>query len=102
MAPLQWLYLYIGLISLTAVILTAADKRAAIQHRPRVPEKTLLWIAVLGGSLAMYITMKLVRHKTKKTKFRIGIPLILLTQVVLLYFIWRFGGKIFSPTTAPI
>ena len=94
MTPMQGLYVYLGLISLVAVILTVADKRAAVKHRGRVPEKTLLWVAALGGSIAMYLTMKLIRHKTKKRKFMIGIPFLIACQAALIYFIWRFGGQL--------
>ena len=50
----------------------------------RVPEAALLLLSALGGSLAMYITMLLIRHKTKHIKFMLGIPIIMVFQAVLL------------------
>lgn len=90
--PFQiWFYGYLAIISLAAVILTAADKSAARKKKRRVSEKALLSVAVLGGSIAMFITMKCIRHKTKKRKFMIGIPLIIVAQTALIYFFCRFG-----------
>ncbi|MBQ5843177.1 MAG: DUF1294 domain-containing protein, partial [Clostridia bacterium] len=50
----------------------------------RIPEKTLFLTALFGGSLAMYITMLVIRHKTKHKRFMIGLPVIALAQAVLL------------------
>ena len=49
----------------------------------RVPENTLLTIAALGGSIAMLITMRTIRHKTQHMKFMVGIPVIIVLQCVL-------------------
>ncbi len=82
-------FYYLIIINLLAVIVTVSDKRRAISHRWRVPENTLLLIAALGGSPAMFVTMKLIRHKTQHKKFMFGIPAIIILQVVVLYFIFR-------------
>jgi len=81
--------IYIVAISLLAVILTIRDKDAARKNAWRVKERTLLAVSVLGGSAAMLITMFLVRHKTRRFKFMVGIPLILLIQVVILMFVFN-------------
>ena len=73
---------YILAISLVAVVVTAWDKHAAKAGIRRVPEATLLWIAAFGGSVAMLGTMTLIRHKTRKPKFMVGIPLIMVLQVL--------------------
>ena len=75
---------YLALISLTSVIVTIYDKWAA-KHNPRhrVPEATLLLFSLIGGSVAMLVTMLTIRHKTKHMKFMIGIPLILVLQAAL-------------------
>lgn len=80
--------IYLAVISLLSVGVTAADKSFArkIGHR-RVPESTLLLYAAFGGSAAMLITMLLIRHKTKHVKFMLGIPLILLFQAVVVLWI---------------
>ena len=50
----------------------------------RVPERTLLIISALGGSIAMLITMRTIRHKTQHMKFMIGIPAIIVAQCALI------------------
>lgn len=74
----EWLIL----ISLISVIVTVADKVKAKSGSQRVPEATLMLLSVLGGSFAMLVTMLIIRHKTKHPKFMVGIPVILLLQVV--------------------
>ena len=67
-----------AVVSLTAVILTVYDKRAAKRRpRRRIPEKTLMWVAALGGAETMLLTMLLIRHKTLHKKFMIGLPLLI-------------------------
>lgn len=78
--------IYFAAISFTAVAVTCYDKYAAKKRpRSRVSEKTLLLISAFGGSVAMYITMLAIRHKTQHKKFMIGIPVIIASQLVLLY-----------------
>ncbi len=82
MPPLWFLLLgYWAIISLFAVTATLWDKYKARRHGWRVPEATLLLLAVLGGSLCMYITMKAIRHKTRHKKFMLGLPLIMALQL---------------------
>ena len=88
---MQIIWIYLGIINLVAVILTLSDKRAAQRNRWRVKEQTLILISAVGGSVAMLIIMRLIRHKTKRAKFMIGIPVIIILQVaaVGLYLWWR-------------
>lgn len=79
------LLVHLTVISLLAVFLTAADKRRAQAHRWRVPEATLWGIAALGGAAAMFLTMRLIRHKTRHLSFMLGLPLLILLQSGLLY-----------------
>lgn len=80
---LQFLpYIYVAVISVIAIVFTCYDKIAATKRpKHRTPEATLLFISMLGGSVAMYITMQLIRHKTKHMKFMIGIPVIIVVQI---------------------
>ena len=57
----------------------------------RTPEKSLFVWSLLGGSLAMYVTMRLIRHKTQHASFMVGIPVIFLLQVVLVVALAYFG-----------
>ena len=81
---------YLAAISLLAVVLTIHDKRAAQRHKWRVRESTLLLTAALGGSIAMLLTMHLIRHKTKHAKFMVGIPVIIAAQIALVVVVWRW------------
>jgi predicted MPP superfamily phosphohydrolase len=78
--------IYLCAISLLAVILTVHDKNAAKKDARRVKERTLLAAAVLGGSAAMLAAMLIVRHKTRRVRFMVGIPLIIAAQVAILAF----------------
>ena len=80
----EFLIIYLLCISLVAVVVTVVDKLSAIAQKRRVPERTLLTLSALGGSVAMLITMLIIRHKTRKPKFMIGIPAIILVQLVLI------------------
>ncbi len=78
--------IYLAAVSLISVIVCIYDKIISKKDRVelRIPEKTLILLSVIGGSLAMYITMQMTRHKTKHAKFMIGIPVIMVLQVVLI------------------
>ncbi len=77
MPVLEW---YLCGISALAVILTLYDKIAAKCRARRVPEATLFAVSLLGGSAAMYLTMLLIRHKTKHKRFMLGLPAIVMVQ----------------------
>ncbi len=85
-------FIYAVAISLLAVVFTVADKSRAKRGKWRVPERTLFAVALLGGAAAMYITMRLVRHKTLHKRFMIGLPLIFLAQVAILVLAESFFG----------
>ena len=72
---------WIDVISLVSVIVTIVDKLKAVHNGWRIKESTLLILSALGGSVAMYITMQIIRHKTRKLKFMLGIPAIFILQV---------------------
>ena len=77
--------IYIAAISLISAIACIYDKLISKKNRVelRIPEKTLLILSLIGGSVAMYLTMQMTRHKTKHAKFMIGIPLIMLLHAAL-------------------
>lgn len=79
--------IYVAVISLISIIVTIYDKKIAGSGKRRVPEATLLMWSALGGSVAMYITMHIIRHKTQHKKFMIGIPLIMILQAAAIYFV---------------
>ena len=82
--------LWVGALSLISFLVTVYDKWAA-KHNPRhrTRENTLLLLSLLGGSVAMFATMLMIRHKTKHLKFMLGIPAIMILQAaaILAYFV---------------
>lgn len=84
---------YIAIISLISIIVCIYDKKISKKNRVelRTPEKTLLILSALGGSVAMFITMLIIRHKTKHVKFMLGIPAIILVQAAAVWALFHFG-----------
>lgn len=78
---------YWAIVSLAAFMTCWYDKRKARQHGRRVPERTLLLLCAMGGSLAFWAAMYLFHHKTRKPKFYLGVPAILMVQAAVLWFI---------------
>ena len=76
------LIIYLVLINALGFFLMIADKSRARKNRRRVPEATLMFVAVIGGSVGSLAGMYLVRHKTRHLKFTVGIPVILTLQIV--------------------
>ena len=76
--------IYFFVISLVTAIVTAIDKHKAKKGLFRISEATLFILAFLGGSLAEYATMRLIRHKTLHKRFMIGLPIIIILQIVAL------------------
>lgn len=85
--------LYLLLINAAAFVLMLADKQKARKNRWRIPERTLMLSALLGGSPGALAGMYLFRHKTRHIKFTLGIPAILLAQIFLGFWLFsRFGA----------
>jgi len=87
------LFTYLLLINAAGLLIMLADKRKAIKSQWRIPEKTMLTVAILGGSLGIYTGMQLFRHKTKHAKFSIGVPVILAIQILLAVFLFIWTQK---------
>ena len=85
---------YLAVINGISIALTIWDKKTIQRRAMRVPESVLFLFAALGGSLGMYITMLIIRHKTRHRSFMFGIPLIMLLHImVLLFFVWQWTEK---------
>ena len=78
---------YLLLINIIAFIIIYIDKQKAIKHKWRIRESTLFLISIIGGSLGTLIGMYTFRHKTKHIKFTLGIPFILIVQILLIYYL---------------
>jgi uncharacterized membrane protein YsdA (DUF1294 family) len=74
---------YVAIMTIIGFLSMYIDKRKAIKHQWRISEKTLFFIAVLGGSIGSNLGMAICRHKTKHWYFVIGMPAILILQVVI-------------------
>ena len=82
---------YLLILNLIGFALMGVDKRKAIRHAYRIPEKTLFLAAFLGGSIGSILGMQLFRHKTKHWYFVIGMPAILILQILLVLFLFHLG-----------
>lgn len=78
---MKYFIVYLVLINIAAFIMYGADKHKAKKGQWRIPEKTLIGVAALGGSIGAVLGMRLFRHKTKHPKFYIGVPVIILLQI---------------------
>ncbi len=89
---LSILIVYVAIISIVSIIICFYDKKISKKKRVelRIPEKTLLILSAAGGSVAMFITMLLIRHKTKHFKFMFGIPVIIVIQAAAIFALFYF------------
>lgn len=81
---------YLLTINLLTFVTYGIDKYKARHKHWRVCEASLLLLAVLGGSPAALLAMHLFRHKTQHNKFRYGVPAILIAQVLLVVFVYKY------------
>ena len=85
--------IYLAVVNLAAFALMGVDKRRAERGAWRIPERTLFLPAILGGSPGAILGMQVFRHKTRHRQFMIGMPLILLVQlVIVVLLIWKCRG----------
>ena len=86
LTDLKELTIYLVFINVLTFLLYGIDKWKARRGKWRIPEETLIWLAIVGGSIGALLGMYLFRHKTKHKKFTVGVPAILLIQVGLFYY----------------
>ena len=79
-------YYLLGINAVTFIVY-GIDKYKAKKAKLRIPEATLLLLAVLGGSIGAWMGMKVWHHKTMHKKFKYGIPAILLIQIALMAYL---------------
>ncbi len=80
---MKYFLLYLAVINLVTFVLYGVDKRRARREQWRIPEKTLLLLPLIGGSVGGILGMRVFHHKTKHWYFRFGLPAMLLAQVAL-------------------
>lgn len=75
--------IYLLIVNLLGVLVMYIDKKRAEYGKWRISENTLLTISIIGGSIGILIGMYWFRHKTKKIKFTLGIPIIIVIQIII-------------------
>ena len=80
---------YVALINVVAFVAYGVDKLLAMKGKWRIPETVLLLLAVVGGSMGAWCGVGCWHHKTLHKKFRYGIPLIILFQIVVCCYLLR-------------
>ena len=84
MSEIQLIIIYLAAINVVTFFIFGIDKWKAKRSKWRIPETTLLGLAVIGGSIGAWLGMKVWHHKTMHKKFKYGIPLILLAQIAII------------------
>ncbi len=84
MKNIEILLIYLLVLNILGFASMYIDKQKAIKHKWRIPEKRLFLYAILGGSIGSITGMKIFRHKTKHSYFVIGMPLILVIQIIFI------------------
>ena len=86
--PTFWLifFAYVAVVSLCSVVVCIYDKKISKRNnvKLRIPEKSLFVWSAVGGSLVMFLTMQLTRHKTKHVSFMVGIPVIIILHIAII------------------
>lgn len=80
---------YLIIINIVNFFLFAADKKRAQKGKWRIPEAWLFGLSLIGGSLGGLLSMKVMRHKTKKMSFVIGMPILFIINIVGAYYLTR-------------
>jgi uncharacterized membrane protein YsdA (DUF1294 family) len=78
---------FLALVNLTAFTIMLLDKRRSKQAGDveRIPEGVLFFLATIGGGTGIYAGMFLLRHKTRKWYFALGIPLLIVQNLAVVY-----------------
>ena len=82
------IYYLIGINAVTFLIYSF-DKLKAKKGKWRIPELTLILLAIAGGSIGAWLGMKVWHHKTMHKKFKYGIPLIVILQIALCIYLLK-------------
>lgn len=87
---LKYVVLYIILINIIGFGMMALDKYKAQKSYWRIPEKSIFVVTLLGGGIGTITGMYVFRHKTKKLKFTVGLPTILISEIcVIIYLLYK-------------
>ena len=87
---LKNILIYLLMINLIGFFMMWSDKRRAKWGKWRIPEQTLFIVTALGGGIGTITGMYTFRHKTKKLKFTIGLPLLVILEIALVIYLKFF------------
>ena len=82
---MEYCLAYLFVISAVSVFVCVIDKYNAIKNKWRISEKMLFLLSFLGGAVTMYLTMRLISHKTRHKRFMIGLPVIIFLQCAVFF-----------------
>ena len=82
--------IYLVIINIAAYTLMRIDKTYALHRKRRISERRLLTYAAVGGSLGAWLAMHRYHHKTKHTKFSVGLPVLLIIHICLCIALFRW------------
>ncbi len=83
----QIVIIYLIIINILGFLVMGLDKHKAKKGDRRIPENTLFGFTILGGGIGTIIGMYVFHHKTKKMKFKIGMPLILILEILIFIYL---------------
>ncbi len=86
----QSIIIIIILINIIAFVLMVMDKRKSIFKNYRIKESHLFFWAICFGSVGIFLGMHLVRHKNRRWYFNLGIPLLIIQQIIIVYGVYLF------------
>lgn len=84
----QSILLYILVVNILTYILMWLDKQKARKNQYRIPERTFFLLSILGGAVGTLIGMRTFRHKTKHPRFTVGIPILIVLNIVLFSYLF--------------
>jgi uncharacterized membrane protein YsdA (DUF1294 family) len=81
------IYIYLIIVNIIAFIIMGADKYKAHRHRWRISERSIFILGFIGGGFGVLFGMSVFRHKTKHLKFTLGIPAVVILNIVMFGYI---------------
>lgn len=87
----KYIIIYLLGINFISVIVCVLDKVRAKKGAYRIKDSTLFGLAFLGGGVGLYITMRLIRHKTLHKSFMIGVPVIIIFEALFAVVFYLIG-----------
>lgn len=86
-----WLFYYLAAVNASGVAVMGIDKLKAKRRYRRISERSIFTLAAAGGALGVWIGMSLFRHKTRHKSFCLGIPALLMLNILVVYLLLNFG-----------